>query len=61
MKGNITPRFIGDNVLTEVMKTMAENCRKKDKKGIDEMQSVPQLPIPNLSCMVCIRREKNFT
>ena len=36
MKGNITPRFIEDNVLTEVMKTMAENCRRKYTKGIDE-------------------------
>ena len=60
-KENITPRFIGDNVLTEVMKTTTENCRKKDTKGIDEMPRVPQLVIPTLSCMVCIRRQNNFT
>ena len=60
-KGKITQRFIGDNVLTEVMKTTRENSRKEDTKRIDEMQRVPQLAIPTLSCMVCIRREKDFT
>ena len=33
-KGNITPRFIADNVLTEVMKKTTENSRRKYTKGI---------------------------
>ena len=28
MKGNITPRFIGDNVLTELMKKSIQKCKE---------------------------------